>query len=157
MEFDKEVWNRVWWHAPVTLALCRLRQENPEFWASVGCRARPRLTNKPKQIRKKLNLFLLQICCFINSQIRWDYQYINFLGLINVLFILIFYLHAHVRVWSLCVGSCGGQKTASDPLELEFQEVVSHLTRVLGSEQGSLEEQQELLTVVSLSSPWQGL
>jgi hypothetical protein len=41
-------------------------------------------------------------------------------------------------------GACRDQKRTSNPLELEHQEVVSHLTWVMGIEPCSLGGQQEL-------------
>lgn len=43
-------------------------------------------------------------------------------------------LYGYTCVCMACVQLSGGQKDVSDSLELELQEVVSHLTTVLGTE-----------------------
>ena len=58
-----------------------------------------------------------------------------------------------VRVCHVCSGTCGGQKRALGLLVLVLQEVVSCLLWVLGTELGSLEEQQVLFTAESSLHP----
>jgi hypothetical protein len=59
---------------------------------------------------------------------------------------------ACLYVCTTCVpGPCGGKKSASDPLGLELQIVVSYYTRCCDLNSGSLQEQPVLLTPEAFS------
>lgn len=53
----------------------------------------------------------------------------------------------------MCTGTFKGQKETLDPLELEFQVAMIHPVEVLGTECGSLQEQQSSQPLGSLFSP----
>lgn len=53
----------------------------------------------------------------------------------------------------MSMGTHGGWKRVSEPLELELQAFVSHLIWVLGTKLRSQQEQYVLLTVSHLSNP----